>query len=48
MSKIEGLGRVTQKVIETVGTELPDMIGNATEKSFYAVKFDQICRGLLL
>lgn len=45
MSKIEGLGRVTQKVIETVGTELPDMIGNATEKSFYAVKFDQIRRG---
>jgi len=46
MSKKEAFGKITQKIIETAGTELSYMVGNATEKSLdYADKFDQISRG---
>lgn len=46
MSKTEVVARATQKVIETAGTEMSYIVGNATKQSLdYAEKFDQISRG---
>lgn len=46
MSKTEAIGRATQKMLETAGTEISSIVGNATEQSLsYAEKFDQISRG---
>jgi len=46
MSKTEGLGRVTHKIVEKAGTKISYMVGNTTEKSLeYADKIDQMSRG---
>lgn len=46
MSKSEELARLTQKIVERAGTQISDMVGNATETSLeYADKIDQMARG---